>query len=72
MSLLVRVALAIAEVLAGGMLGAMAGLWWARRSEPVELHDEAATIDTGASANRHWSRRISARRRRWGDRSTRI
>ena len=46
MSMLVRVTLAIAEVLAGGMLGAMAGLWWARRSEPVELHDEAATIDT--------------------------
>ena len=47
MSMLLRVALAIAEVLAGGMLGAMAGLWWARRSEPVELHDDAATIDTG-------------------------
>jgi hypothetical protein len=28
---LVRVALAIAELLAGGALGAMAGLWWMRR-----------------------------------------
>jgi hypothetical protein len=43
-SLLVRVALAIAELLAGGMLGAMAGAWWARRSEPlVEILDEAET-----------------------------
>ena len=40
---LVRVALAIAELLAGGALGVMAGLWWARRSEPVD--DEAATVD---------------------------
>jgi ClpX C4-type zinc finger len=40
---LVRVVLAIAELLAGGALGVMAGLWWARRSEPVD--DEAATVD---------------------------
>jgi ClpX C4-type zinc finger len=46
MSMLVRVTLAIAELLAGGALGATAGLWWARRSEPIELHDDAATIDT--------------------------
>jgi hypothetical protein len=31
----------MAELLAGGMLGAMAGAWWARRSEPVEILDEA-------------------------------
>ena len=46
MTTLVRVALAIAELLAGGTLGAMAGAWWARRSEPVELHDETATEET--------------------------
>jgi hypothetical protein len=40
MSMLVRVAPAIGEVLAGGMLGVMAGLWWARRSESAELHNE--------------------------------
>ena len=45
MPALVRVALAIAELLAGGALGAMAGLWWARRSDSVEHHDEAATGD---------------------------
>jgi ClpX C4-type zinc finger len=44
MSVLVREAMAIAELLAGGVLGAMAGLWWARRSEPAELHGEAATV----------------------------
>jgi len=46
MSMLVRVALAIAEVLTGGMLGAMAAVWWAHGSEPVELPDEAAAIHT--------------------------
>ena len=70
MPALVRVALAIAELLAGGALGAMAGLWWARRSDSVEHHDEAATGD--AARERHWWRRTSARRRRWCDRSTRM
>ena len=34
--MLVRVVLAIGELLAGCWLGAMAGLWWGRRSEPIE------------------------------------
>jgi ClpX C4-type zinc finger len=46
MSMLVRVTLAIAELLAGGALGATAGVWWARPNEPAEHHDEAATTDT--------------------------
>ena len=43
MSTLMRVAPALAELLAGGMLGAMAGAWWARGGEPVELLDEGKT-----------------------------
>lgn len=42
MSTLAREAMAIVELLAGGALGAMAGLWWARRREPAEHRDEAA------------------------------
>lgn len=34
--MLVRVVLAIGELLAGCWLGAMAGLWWGRRSELIE------------------------------------
>ena len=45
MSLPVRVALTMAELLAGGMLGAMAGVRWARRDEPLEIINEAATED---------------------------
>lgn len=43
MSTPVLVALAIAELLAGGILGAMAGVWWARGSEPVATLDDAET-----------------------------
>ncbi len=46
MTPLVRVALAIGELLAGATLGAMAGAWWARRSEPVEILVETATEET--------------------------
>ena len=43
--MLVRLALAIAQLLAGGLLGAMACVWWAGRRESVELPDAAATED---------------------------
>ena len=46
MSTLVRLGLGLAELLCGGMLGAMVGVWWARRGEQVEVLDEAEAAAT--------------------------
>ena len=43
--MLVRVVLAIGELLAGCWLGAMAGLCWARRIEPIEPYHGGPIID---------------------------
>lgn len=43
--MLVRVVLAIGELLAGCWLGAMAGVCWARRSEPIEPYNGGPIID---------------------------